>query len=80
MCAFVVKKDVEIPAIAAEAETLVILAGMAMRQPAPPTERSVTTLPAASPMQLQQITITSADTTTIAVQVIASHYTSIRFR
>ena len=68
------KKDVKITAIAAEAETLAILAGTAMLEPALPAEVAVTTLPAASSKAAAAKTVAIADTTTIAVHVIASNY------
>ena len=68
------KTDVESTAIAAEAEMYVILAGTARLEPAPPVVVVVTTPPAGSPEVAAAKTVAKADTTTIAVQVIASHY------
>ena len=68
------KKDVESTAIAAEAEMYVILAGTATLERATPVVVVVTTQPAGSPEAAAAKTVATADTATIAVQVIASHY------
>ena len=68
------KKDDESTAITVEAEMYVILAGTATLEPAPPVVVVVTTPPAGSPEAAAAKTVATADKTTIAVQVIDSHY------